>query len=82
MPVTPFDSTVTLGLIFLIIAMTYIGVTSRIKLVSVLAVIPCLLLALQFNDGTPPVTTDEILVPLAFVVIGAFNGFYAFFGRD
>jgi len=65
-----------LALVFLIIALTYMSLTTRVKFIGVLAVVPAIVLAINFGSE------HSILLSLAFVVVAIFNSWYAFFGTD
>ena len=60
------DSTLILAFTFFTLGLTYFGLTTRVKLISMIAVVPCIVLAIELNS----------LMSLALVALAIFNGAY------
>lgn len=60
------------GLIFFVLGLTFLTFTSKTKIIGVITVIPCVILAVEFNN----------FMSIAFSALALLNGAYALFGND
>ena len=66
------DSTLLNGLMLFTIGLTYIGLTSKYKMISMIAVVPALMLAFEFSNWAS----------VGFAALAVFNGYHSVFGGE
>ena len=69
------------GVMIVTLGLTYLALTSRVKLIGVIAMVFSIALAIELVVDHPLAPTVG-LVAIGFTALGVFNGWYAFFGSD
>jgi len=66
------DSTTILALIIFALALTYMSVTTRAKILGIIAIVPCVVLAIHFANYSS----------VGYIALAFLNGYYAIKGGD